>query len=380
MNKYLRGVFGAILIFNEQKMTKIIAFYLPQYHPIPENNEWWGEGFTEWTNVGKAKPLFSGHYQPRVPADLGYYDLRLPASRIAQAALAKQYGVDGFCYWHYWFGNGKRLLETPFNEVLAAGQPDFPFCLGWANHSWEDKQFNLEGTSKMLIEQQYLGEADYVLHFNTLLPAFKDERYIKVNDKPLFYIHSPLKIPDLAVFIKVWRTLALENGFSGIHFVANTHEVADIEKFKNMGFDAINIVRMFHVFKKENEFIRSAFNKIIKFITNRGQVIDYEIAAKYFSGKEDTYEHVYPSIFPNWDHSPRSARKGHILHQSTPQKFKKHVLKVLDSVKGKKEENKFIFLRSWNEWAEGNYMEPDLKFGRGYLEVLKEALDQVKHQ
>jgi hypothetical protein len=358
-------------------MTKIIAFYLPQYHPIPENNKWWGEGFTEWTNVGKAKPLFRGHYQPRVPADLGYYDLRLPASRIAQAELAKEYGIDGFCYWHYWFGNGKRLLETPFNEVLASGEPNFPFCLGWANHSWEDKQFNLEGTSTMLIEQQYLGEADYILHFNTLLSAFKDERYIKVNGKPLFYIHSPYKIPDLAVFIKVWRKLALENGFSGIHFVANTHEVADIEKFRNMGFDAVNIVRMFHVFKKENEFLRSAFNKVMKFITNRGQVIDYGIASNYFSGKEDAYEYVYPSIFPNWDHSPRSARKGHILHQSTPLKFKKHVLKVLESVKDKKEENKFIFLRSWNEWAEGNYIEPDLKFGRGYLEALKQALNDA---
>ena len=357
-------------------MVKVIAFYLPQYHPIPENNEWWGEGFTEWTNVGKAKPLFKGHYQPRVPKDLGYYDLRLPQSRIAQAEMAREHGVFGFCYWHYWFGNGKMLLETPFKEVLSTGEPDFPFCLGWANHSWEDKQFNVEGTSKMLIEQKYPGKEDHILHFNSLIPAFNDHRYIKVKGKPLFYIHSPDKMPDLNDFIANWRELAIKNGFAGVHFVANTHSVNDIERFIGQGFDAVNIVRMFHVFKKENEFLRSAFNKIFKYIFNKGQVIDYAIASKYFSGKEDAENNVYPSIMPNWDHSPRSGRKGHILHRSTPQKFKEHVLKVLASIKEKNSEDQIVFLRSWNEWAEGNYMEPDLKFGKGYLIALKEAFKE----
>lgn len=357
-------------------MTKIIAFYLPQYHPIPENNEWWGEGFTEWTNVGKAKPLFRGHDQPRVPADLGYYDLRLSESRIAQAELAKKYGIYGFCYWHYWFGNGKRLLEMPFNEVLKSGKPDFPFCLGWANHSWEDKQFNLEGTSKMLIEQLYLGESDYILHFESMLEAFKDKRYIKVNGKPLFYIHSPYKIPDLDIFIKTWRRLSLQNGFTGIHFVANTHETKDIEVFRKMGFDAVNIVRLFHAFRRENNFLYSGISKLKRILFNLGQVIDYQKAAKFFTGSEDAREDVYPSIFPNWDHSPRSARKGHILHNSKPSFFKKHVLKVLKIVH--KKQDKIIFLRSWNEWAEGNYMEPDLKYGKGYLEALKEAIEESK--
>ncbi|MEY4538528.1 MAG: hypothetical protein RLZZ306_285 [Bacteroidota bacterium] len=357
-------------------MVKIIAFYLPQFHPIPENNEWWGEGFTEWINVGKAKPLFKGHYQPRVPADLGYYDLRLPQSRIAQAELAKEYGIHGFCYWHYWFGNGKRLLETPFNEVVSSGKPDFPFCLGWANHSWEDKQFNLEGTSKLLIEQKYLGEEDYILHFNSLLTSFKDKRYIKINNKPLFYIYAPYKIPDLKLFMETWRRLAKENGLEGFHFVANTNETSDIEKFRNLGFDAITVVRLFYAFRKENQFLFSAFSKMIKILFRKGQVIDYGIASKYFSGIEDTYEDVYPNIFPNWDHSPRSGREGHILHKSTPEKFRNHVLKVLDSVKHKKEENQIIFLKSWNEWAEGNYIEPDLKFGKGYLQMLKSALNE----
>ncbi len=359
-------------------MSKIIAFYLPQFHPIKENNEWWGEGFTEWTNVGKAKPLFRGHYQPRVPADLGYYDLRLPDTRIAQANLAKDYGIDGFCYWHYWFGHGKRLLELPFQEVLKSGKPDFPFCLGWANHSWEDKQFNLEGTSKMLIEQLYPGKEDYILHFNTLLEAFQDKRYIRIDDKPVFYIHSPYRIPDLKVFFETWQQLAKENGLNGIHFVANAYEVKDIENFIQMGFNAVNTARMFHVFKKENDFFTALRSKLGKLLLNKGQVVDYGKAAKYFLGKEDAAENVYPSIFPNWDHSPRSGRKGHILHNSTPTKFKAHVKAVLQLVKKKSPSHQIIFLRSWNEWAEGNYMEPDLKFGKGYLQALKEARDEER--
>ena len=158
---------------NKQPKARVLALYLPQFHPIPENDEWWGKGFTEWTNVGKAKPLFPGHYQPRVPAELGYYDLRVPETREAQAQMAREAGVEGFVYWHYWFGNGKRLLERPFNEVLASGKPDFPFALAWANESWSGTLHGLI-KGKMLIEQTY-SEEDYIAHFNALLPAFKDK-------------------------------------------------------------------------------------------------------------------------------------------------------------------------------------------------------------
>ena len=354
--------------------VRLLALYLPQYHPIPENDRWWGKGFTEWTNVGKAKPLFIGHYQPKVPADLGYYDLRLAESRNAQAQLAKQYGIEGFCYWHYWFGNGRQLLERPFNEVLKSGEPDFPFCLAWANHSWEDKQFKKGGSNKLLIEQVYPGEADYVLHFNTLLPAFKDKRYVKVDGKPLFYVYSPFDIPDVERFIVLWNHLSKQHGLSGIHFVTQTHNVDEIDLLRDKGFDAVNIVRLFHFMKEDYSFIEKVYMKTLKNIFRCGQIVDYGRAAKYFSGKEDKLDYCYPTIIPNWDHSPRSGRSGHILINETPEKFRKHVRSVLGSVFSKEKEHRLIFLRSWNEWGEGNYIEPDLRFGRSFLEVLRSEI------
>jgi hypothetical protein len=358
--------------------VRILATYLPQFHPIPENDQWWGKGFTEWTNVGKAKPLFKGHYQPRVPADLGYYDLRLPEVRQEQADLAKQYGIEGFCYWHYWFGNGKRLLERPFNEVLISGKPDFPFCLSWANHSWQDKQFSKEGTDRMLIEQTYGGEADYLQHFNALLPAFRDKRYIRVDNKPLFQIYLPLKFEDVQNFITCWQREAKRNGLDGIHFVGHTLIEEDAAAILAKGFDAINIVRLYHFYKHQYSLPERAFMKMKRVWLKFGGIFDYEKLSPYFSSEKDKQENWYPTIIPNWDHSPRSGRRGNIFINSNPQAFKKHVKQVLETVKDKRFENRVIFLKSWNEWAEGNYMEPDLKFGRGYLEALKQAIDEMK--
>lgn len=358
--------------------VRVIASYLPQFHPTPENDEWWGKGFTEWTNVGKAKPLFRGHYQPRVPADLGYYDLRLSESRIAQARLAEEYRVEGFCYWHYWFGNGRRLLQRPFEEVLASGEPDFPFCLSWANHSWEDKQFSKEGTHRMLMEQLYPGEEDETAHFHALLPAFRDHRYICVDDKPMFMVYAPFKLPDAKRFIGLWQRLAVENGVKGIHFIAQTSNAAEVKTLKEMGFDAVNVVRIFDFFKHDYSLVNKVYMKIMRIVFKKGRIIDYAKAARFFTGEEDREEDCYPTIIPNWDHSPRSGRKGHILVRSTPEKFKKHVRQAFANVMHKPEEKRIVFLKSWNEWAEGNYMEPDLKFGRGYLEALKEEIDGLK--
>ena len=173
--------------------ARVIAFYLPQYHPVPENDKYWGKGFTEWRNVAKAKPLFPGHYEPRIPADLGFYDLRIPEIREQQAELAREAGVEGFCYWHYWFGNGEEVLQRPFDEVVASGNPDFPFCVGWANHSWTTKTWTKTKSAAKdtcIFEQKYPGVEDYRVHFYRLLDAFKDRRYIKVEGRLLFVIFN----------------------------------------------------------------------------------------------------------------------------------------------------------------------------------------------
>lgn len=360
----------------EIKKNRVLAFYLPQFHPIPENDQWWGKGFTEWTNVGKAKPLFHGHYQPRVPADLGYYDLRLPETRKAQADMAKQFGVEGFCYWHYWFGNGKRLLERPFNEVLSSGEPDFPFCLGWANHSWKGLSCGVKG-KKVLIEQTYGGISDFTNHFYEVLPAFLDKRYVKVDNKPLFLIFCPFDLPDVHEFINLWNKLALQNGLDGIHMVAQISDVNDIDRALSLGFDSVNIIRMNDYQKFGLSYYRMAVNLIKRKLFGCGFLCEYQDAMRYFSGREDVHENVYPTIYPNWDHSPRTGRNGTIFHNSKPEYFAKHIRQVFDTIKDKEEQHKIVFLKSWNEWAEGNYMEPDLRFGTAYLEVLKNELQRI---
>ena len=348
---------------------RILAAYLPQFHPIPENDIWWGKGFTEWTNVGKAQPLFKGHYQPRVPSDLGYYDLRIPEVREAQASLARDSGIAGFCYWHYWFGNGKRLLEMPFNEVLNSGKPDFPFCLAWANSSWQGVDHGVHGR-QILIKQEYPGTKDFEAHFHEILPALKDPRYITVDDKPFLMIFTPGELPDARAFIDLWQNLAVKNGLKGIYFVGQTVQVENIPLYLGMGFDSINIVRLRDPLKQG----RSIFTKFKRRALNELLLYNYGKATQYFSGPEDYIENVIPSIIPNWDNTPRTGKKGYVLHDSTPESFKKHVKTVLDSVSNKPDQKKLVYLKSWNEWAEGNYMEPDMKFGRGYLDALKECL------
>jgi hypothetical protein len=361
-------------MMNEHQ-PRILALYLPQFHPIPENDQWYGKGFTEWTNVGKSKPLFKGHYQPQVPADLGYYDLRVPETRQAQADLAEEYGVEGFCYWHYWFGKGRRLLERPFIEVLESGKPNFPFCLAWANHSWKGIYCGVK-TKESLIEQTYNGIADYEQHFYEILPAFKDERYITVDGKPFFMIFSPFEIPDSKEFIDCWQKLAQNNGLKGIHFVAHTYLPHKIDELISMGYDAVNIVRLFEYQRIGISFFQKVKNKISREIFDQGYWYEYKDAMKYFSGKEDIEEYVYPTLVPNWDHSPRTGKYGSILKNSTPSLFYKHVKQTVNNVKNKSSEHQIVIVKSWNEWAEGNYMEPDLKFGRGYLEALKRAIEE----
>lgn len=361
--------------------VRIIALYLPQFHPTPDNDKWWGKGFTEWTNVGKAKPLFKRHYQPRIPADLGYYDLRLPQVRKAQADLAREAGIDGFCYYHYWFGNGKQELELPFNEVLHSGEPDFPFCLCWANESWHSKFWNIDGSvkSNCLIEQKYDDYEGNKKHFFSLLPAFKDNRYIKIDGKPLFMIYKPFSFVEIKDFIELWNNLARDNGLPGVYFVAHIYNdlfKSIIEKLHSIGFDAVNTLGLHEAMKFKNRYFEILSNKYRTFISKRPRVLNYSDVYHYFISEIDKYDDVFPTLIPNWDHTPRSGYGGKVLINSTPELFGKHVHEVLEITKSKKMKNPIIFLKSWNEWGEGNYMEPDLKYGKGYIEVLHDELDK----
>jgi hypothetical protein len=360
--------------------ARVIAYYLPQFHPIPENDLWWGKGFTEWTNVGKAKPLFKGHYQPRVPADLGYYDLRMPEIREAQAEMARNAGIEGFMYWHYWFGNGRRVLERPFNEVLQSGKPDFPFCLGWANHSWTNHSWNSTSQwhkEKYIIKQTYPGQSDIIDHFHTVLPAFQDERYIKINHKPIFLIYDPFSVPEPKRFMDTWKELAVKNGLSSIHFVGLTGGWKEnYQKVLDLGYDAINVNGQWHA----ESIIKGKYHKLLKhkLISKLGGLTldkyDYQEIIKHLNTDYNEKLEVYPTILPQWDRSARSGRRSSIYHNSTPELFAVHLNETINSVMEKPDEHRIIFLKSWNEWAEGNYVEPDLKYGHGYLDVIKKAI------
>ncbi|WP_185126880.1 glycosyltransferase WbsX family protein [Chryseobacterium lactis] len=369
------------------KKIKPLAFYLPQYHPIPENDEWWGKGFTEWTNVGKAKPLFEGHEQPICPADLGYYDLRVPEVREQQAQMARDYGIHGFIYYHYWFGNGKQLLERIANEVLETGKPDFPFCFCWANETWSGIWHGL--TSKILAEQTYPSDEDIISHFNYLLPFFKDKRYIKVDNKPLLMIYCPEHLqkgdPN---YIKKFRKLAKENGFDDLYIMASNKQPDELD-YDSMGYDG----KVSHAFQKAwipyiqgKEYISGAqyYKRRLKGILgikekekDKPKVRTQDIALiadqmQYTNANVETF----PMVLSNWDNTPRSGYNGVILTNNSPLVFRKQLNKAVEFLSKKDHSENFLILKSWNEWAEGNILEPDLKNGFSYIEEVKKIIKE----
>jgi lipopolysaccharide biosynthesis protein len=351
-----------------QPGARVFAFYLPQFHPIPENDEWWGRGFTEWTNAARAKPLFRGHYQPHVPADLGFYDLRVPEVRAAQAALAREYGVEAFCYYYYWFA-GKRLLERPFDEVLNSGEPDLPFCLCWANATWTGVWHG--EPNRILVEQTYPGKEDAAAHFERLLPAFRDPRYATVDGKPVYVVHRPLDIPEARAVMDSFRAMAKRAGLAGLHLVGVTpHKVWSPRDY---GFDALVIQRMPALdraipWRHPVTKLKAWMGGHTLTVRQYREYID-RLMTPHVSELE-----YYPCLLPNWDNTPRSGMNGLVLDGSTPELFRQHVRDALRRIRSKPREHRLVFLKSWNEWAEGNYVEPDLRFGRGYLEALRGEL------
>lgn len=349
----------------QNKETKILAFYLPQYHPIPENNEWWGQGFTEWTNVAKARPNFNDHYQPHIPRDLGFYDLRRTETFREQAQLAKQYGVHGFCFYWYWF-NGRQLLESPLYNLLNDKSIDLPFCFCWANENWTR---TWDGQDKeILIKQDYIEEQLESDFIDKLLPFFQDSRYIKVDGKPVLVIYRADIVPKIQAIIKTWRKRILESGFEGIHLVAAYS--FNISSHLDFGFDAGVEFPPHQYFEKKD-----VITKTLK-LTNqefKGNIFDYRGAISNSLKKTDTFKGiVYRSAFPSWDNTARRQHTGHIMHNSSPALFQ-YWLTMLRLGIQNKSNSEFIFVNAWNEWGEGCHLEPDQKYKHQYLEAVANA-------
>jgi lipopolysaccharide biosynthesis protein len=358
-----------------QTTARLIAFYLPQFHPVPENDAWWGKGFTEWTNVTKARPLFACHYQPHLPADLGFYDLRVPEVREAQAQLAREHGIEGFCYWHYWF-HGKRLLERPLDEVLRSGKPDFPFCLGWANESWSRRWTGEE--KEILLKQEYSHE-DNLNHARWLAKVFSDQRYMCVNSRPIFVLYRPPALPDAKQTIDTIKAECTRLGLPEPYVIGrDTHNPGvDMRKF---GCDitessAPNLAVLPRVFRPVNWLKDGLRNFKLGVRALDLKVFDYEKACQLMEAARPAHEHI-PGFFTGWDNTPRRGRHAVILIRSTPEAFGRGLETVLKSVIHKPSEERIVFLNAWNEWAEGMCLEPDQKYGHLYLKVLKAELEK----
>lgn len=353
---------------HSQSRTKLIAFYLPQFHPTPENDEWWGKGFTEWTNVTKARPWFRGHYQPHLPADLGFYDLRLPEAREAQADLAKQYGISGFCYYHYWF-HGRRILERPFGEVLATGKPAFPFCLCWANESW-NRAWE-EAKDGILVEQTYSHEDD-VAHIRWLLNAFGDPRYIRIEGKPVFLVYRGQNLPDALQTAETWRAEARKAGIGDIFLcivLSNTKD-SRIDP-TTIGFDAA--VEFQPSLFRPRPFMQKAWQRLLRGPSNNLFLEYSEIINRALQAPEPSYR-WFRCVTPSWDNTARRKTRALVLTGSHPDKYcdwlKAMILKSQPTATG----DRVVFVNAWNEWAEGNHLEPCQRWGRAFLEASREAI------
>lgn len=358
---------------------KIIAFYLPQFHCIPENDLWWGKGFTEWTNTKKAKPLFNGHYQPREPYNDNYYNLLDSETRKWQADLAREYGVYGFCYYHYWF-SGKKLLEKPLELVLESGAPDFPFCLAWANEPWT-RAWYADREHEVLIDQKYGNQSDWKDHFLYLLKAFSDKRYIRIDNKPVLLIYRPEAIDCCEEMLNYWNTLAKANGLEGIYYCRML--TCYSKKEWNNRFDAQVEFEPGYTVKVDPpglwqvlRLIRRAAKKILgvntKYLLD---IVDYDTIWRQIIQREHKQK-TFLGAFLDWDNTARKSHDPLIMEGATPEKFKAYLIKQLQ--RSRKNNSEYIFINAWNEWAEGNHLEPDKRSGFSYLEAVRDALKHDK--
>jgi glycosyltransferase involved in cell wall biosynthesis len=347
---------------------RLIAFHLPQYHPIPENDEWWGEGFTDWRNVKAAEPQFEGHYQPHVPSDLGYYDMRDADVRAAQARLAREHGIEGFCYYHYWF-NGKRLLEQPLQEILRTGRPDFPFCLCWANENWTRRW---DGHDRHILIAQDYGEDDDRAHIRSLIPIFRDPRYIRVYGKPLLLVYRTELMPDPGRTAEIWREEAHAAGIGEIYLcrVESFHKCDP----RDIGFDAAvefapdwcNLGPRLDAKSKALAECGAGVEEACE----KHNLYDYQVLADTMMAKKPPAWKWHRCVTPCWDNTARRKKDAFIFHGSDPRKYASWLNRAIDdSSRRLPGEERLVFINAWNEWAEGNHLEPDRRYGRSYLEA-----------
>lgn len=372
---------------------KLLALYLPQYHNIPENDEWWGDGFTEWTNVRAGKPYFEGHSQPRVPLDGNYYDLLDNDVQLWQARLAKEYGIYGFCYYHYWFGE-KMLLERPMEQMLADKRIDLPFCVCWANEDWTKAWVGEERVT--LIKQEYGDESEWRRHFEYLLPFFRDERYIKVDGKPFFFIYRSDLISCLRDMVGAWDRWAREEGFPGMCFVHRTSKIEQIAGCDEELFDYLVEWQPSTALSYAREKDRNVIKRVCRVAANAFyNVTGLDIRRRYSMFKKErqnkvtriSYDEVWervlempplsnhsiPGAFSMWDNTCRHGLRGSAYVGANPSKFEKYLTQQIRRARDVYGSEIMVFF-AWNEWAEGGYLEPDEEFGYGYLEAVRNAL------
>jgi lipopolysaccharide biosynthesis protein len=357
-----------------EPLARLVAFYLPQFHPTPDNDEWWGPGFTEWSNVAAAQPLFRGHQQPRTPGELGFYDLRLPETRAAQAELAAAHGIEAFCYWHYWF-HGRRMLDRPFAEVLASGEPDFPFCLAWANESWTRTWM---GSGEVLVEQTYSAEDDR-RHGRWLAQAFADPRYLRVDGRPVLLIYRFADLPNAGRTITIFSEEATAAG-AGEPMFLGMNGISFGQDARPFGFDGTVCfapqLGLLPGFGRRGSRPANLLRNLRQRLPNASlRLYDYRQHTHELRRRSERLDHpLHPTLLIGWDNTARRGRDAIVLLNDTADEVANRLRELIAEVGAKPPAERLIFVNAWNEWAEGNYLEPDLETGRAKLEAVRDVV------
>ncbi|MEM1724773.1 MAG: glycoside hydrolase family 99-like domain-containing protein, partial [Thermoplasmata archaeon] len=355
---------------NETLPVKLIALYLPQFHPIPENDKWWGKGFTEWYNVTKAQPKFVGHYQPHLPVHMGFYDLRLLENIKIQAELARKYGIHGFCLYYYYFGD-KTLLDKPLELIYQNKDIDINYCVYWANENWTRRWDGLE--REVLIEQKHTIETDKAF-IERVIKYLQDDRYIKINGRPILIVYRIDKLANPSETVEYWKEYCIKNGLKEPYLIA-VSSFGFFDDPKKYGFDAI--MEYLHMWHGAPQSIKRSIRLMDhKF---RGQIYSYfdlvKMKMEHIDNLDKTGYNIYHTVVPCWDNTARRPYESVVFHGSDPYLYKKWLEKAIENtIKYKTSEERIVFVDAWNEWAEGNHLEPDRRFGYAYLQATAEAL------